>query len=398
MKLNGISVQGIYVYNEGNTTYEVGDMILYNNSIYIYSKSNDVLSDGLTPDKSKDYTPYLADKLASLKDWQDFIEGRGEDKYITVSTLVSILNTCMNDMRLDGIIQTSYDDPEGKSPDGWILDEYKLGDEVGDNNVIDEIFRNSSNYAIYRVSRKLQGLWMLDYNTDEISENFTEEDRSSVIVKQYAYYSSIEEKELGIQTRIQEIIDHIDGTIYYRHAKYDTRVNGDDGKLGNLYAVSNWHSSRISKNYELQISNIIDTYATKIKQLNILEERLKRNFRFRSVDEVIPGSTSITLASYKDKNNPNIIEISNLTNIGPITIQLKEKILNTNYYYRFHEITIEYGDIYNNSKYILRESKNENEKDMYVTISSDRTGNLIINTSTENLTIQSIYYRDYYKL
>jgi hypothetical protein len=398
MKLNGISVQGIYVYNEGNTTYEVGDMILYNNSIYIYSKSHDVLSDGLTPDKSKDYTPYLADKLASLKDWQDFIEGKGEDKYITISTLVSILNTCMNDMRLDGIIQTSYDDPEGKSPDGWILDEYKLGDEVGDNNIIDEIFRNSSNYAIYRVSRKLQGLWMLDYDTDKISENFTEEDRSSVIVKQYAYFSSMEEKELGIQTRIQEIIDHIDGTIYYRHAKYDTRVNGDDGKLGNLYAVSNWHSSRISKNYELQISNIIDTYATKIKQLNILEERLRRNFRFRSIDEVIPGSTSITLASYKSKNDPNIIEINNLTNIGPITVQLKEKILNTSYYYRFHEITIEYGDIYNNSKYILRESKNENEKDVYVTISSDRTGNLIINTSTENLTIQSIYYRDYYKL
>ena len=43
--------------------------------------------DGKTPDISKDYTPYLGDKLASLKDWQEFIDGNGEDKYLTIKTL-----------------------------------------------------------------------------------------------------------------------------------------------------------------------------------------------------------------------------------------------------------------------------------------------------------------------
>ena len=144
MKLNGKSVQGIYVYNEGNTTYEVGDMILYKNGIYIYSKSSEVLSDGLAPDKSKDYTPYLADKLASLQDWQDFINGQGEDKYLTTNTLVAILNTCMNDMRLNGVIEAAYDHPQGKTRDGWVLDEYRLGDEVGDNTIIDAICNSYS--------------------------------------------------------------------------------------------------------------------------------------------------------------------------------------------------------------------------------------------------------------
>ena len=278
MKLNGVSVQGIYVYNEGNTTYEIGDMILYKNGIYIYSKSDEVLSDGLTPDKSKDYIPYLGDKLASLKDWQDFLKGKGEDKYLTTSTLVAILNSYMNDMRLDGVIMSAYDEPEGKTRDGWVLDEYRLGSEVGDNTIIDEILRSNSNYAIYRVSRKLQGLWMVDYDTENISGNYTDEDRKSVLVKQYTYYSSKEDEESGIQTRIQEIIDHVDGTVYYRSAKYDPKLE-INGTLGNLSSVSDWHNTRISKEYEHQVMSIVNAYAMKIKDLEILEENLKKNFK-----------------------------------------------------------------------------------------------------------------------
>ncbi len=388
MKLNGISVQGIYVYNEGNTTYEVGDMILYNNSIYIYSKSDEVLSDGLTPDKYKDYTPYLADKLASLQDWQDFINGKGEDKYITIDTLVAILNSYMNDMRLDGIIQSSYDSPTGTTKDGWVLDEYKLGDEVGDNSVIDEIFRSNSNYAIYRVSRKLQGLWMVDY-TEKLEEgNFTNEDRSSVLVKQYTYYSSDVEKEMGIETRIQEIIDHIDGTVYYRSAKYDTKAINEEGSLGNLYSISNWHSTRISKEYEYQIEEIINAYAAKIHQLTELEKNLANNFKFKSIN-INSGQTKITLSTYS--NDPDTVVIKNLDNIGPITIQLREKIDDSLRYFRSHEITIEYSDKSLGAKYFLSDN-------LYVEVGSNINGDLVIKTSSDNLTIQSMYYKEFYQL
>ena len=196
MKLNGVSVQGIYVYNEGNTTYEVGDLILYKNGIYIYSKSSEVLSDGLTPDVSKDYIPYLGDKLTSLQDWKDFLEGKGEDKYLTTNTLVAILNSYMNDMRLDGIIESAYDYPEGKTRDGWILDEYKLNTEVGDNTVIDEILRSNSNYAVYRVSRKLQGLWMVDYDTESVVD-----DQLKVL-----YYNNKEDFAIMIKTKDKSTI------------------------------------------------------------------------------------------------------------------------------------------------------------------------------------------------
>jgi len=385
MKLNGVSVQGIYVYNEGNTTYEIGDMILYKNGIYIYSKSDEVLSDGLTPDKSKDYIPYLGDKLASLKDWQDFLKGKGEDKYLTTSTLVAILNSYMNDMRLDGVIMSAYDEPEGKTRDGWVLDEYRLGSEVGDNTIIDEILRSNSNYAIYRVSRKLQGLWMVDYDTENISGNYTDEDRKSVLVKQYTYYSSKEDEESGIQTRIQEIIDHVDGTVYYRSAKYDSKLE-INGTLGNLSSVSDWHNTRISKEYEHQVMSIVNAYAMKIKELEILEENLKKNFKFKSID-VIPGSTEVLLSQ---TNTSGAIKIDQgFYNIGPITIVLKERLVTTDIFYRSHEITIEYSDIYNRSKFLLTDV-------IYVVVSGTKSGDMLIQTSSDSVTIQSMYYKEFY--
>ena len=385
MKLNGVSVQGIYVYNEGNTTYEIGDMILYKNGIYIYSKSDEVLSDGLTPDKSKDYIPYLGDKLASLKDWQDFLKGKGEDKYLTTSTLVAILNSYMNDMRLDGVIMSAYDEPEGKTRDGWVLDEYRLGSEVGDNTIIDEILRSNSNYAIYRVSRKLQGLWMVDYDTENISGNYTDEDRKSVLVKQYTYYSSKEDEESGIQTRIQEIIDHVDGTVYYRSAKYDPKLE-INGTLGNLSSVSDWHNTRISKEYEHQVMSIVNAYAMKIKELEILEENLKKNFKFKSID-VIPGSTEVLLSQ---TNTSGAIKIDQgFYNIGPITIVLKERLVTTDIFYKSHEITIEYNDIYNRSKFLLTD-------DIYVVVSGTKSGDMLIQTSSDSVTIQSMYYKEFY--
>lgn len=385
MKLNGVSVQGIYVYNEGNTTYEVGDLILYKNGIYIYSKSSEVLSDGLTPDVSKDYIPYLGDKLTSLQDWKDFLEGKGEDKYLTTNTLVAILNSYMNDMRLDGIIESAYDYPEGKTRDGWILDEYKLNTEVGDNTVIDEILRSNSNYAVYRVSRKLQGLWMVDYDTESVVGNYTDEDRKSVLVKQYTYYSSEEDKNLGIETRIQEVIDHIDGTVYYRSAKYNPSLE-INGTLGNLSSVSDWHNTRISREYESQIMSIINAYATKIRELECLEKNLKKNFKFKSLD-IIPGSNSVLLSQ---TSTPEAVKIEQgFYNIGPITVVLKQRIQTTDIFYKSYEITIEYSDMYNGSKFLLTD-------DLYVTISGTKSGDMLIETSDKNVTIQSMYYREFY--
>lgn len=386
MRLNGKSVQGIYVYNK-NTTYEVGDLVLYKNSLYIYTKSDEVHSDGLNPKDSKDYTPYLGDKLTSLEDWKAFLNGESEDKYITTSTLVAILNTCMNDMRLDGVIELAYDYPQGDTKDGWILDEYRLDTEVADNSIIDEILRSSSNYAIYRVSRKLQGLWMVNYDTSLVEGSFTDEDknRDSVLMKQYTYYSSEGDKENGIQTRIQELIDYVDGTVYYRYAKYDPSLE-KDGTLGNLTSVSNWHSTRISKEYELQVNSLLNAYSNKIKELEHLEKNLKKNFKFKSLD-IVPGKTSVTLSLV---NTPGSTKIDKgFDQIGPITIILKERLSTTDIYYKSHEITVEYNDGNSRAKYLLGENS-------YVTVSNTYIGDFKIETSSDDITIQTMYYKEFY--
>lgn len=388
MKINGKSIQGIYVYNE-NTAFEVGDLILYKNHLYIYSKSEDTPSDGLNPSESKDYTPYLGDKLTSLEDWKAFLNGESEDKYITTSTLVAILNTCMNDMRLDGIIENAHDFPEGNTPNGWILDEYKLDTELSDNAIIDEILKSSSNYAIYRVSRKLQGLWMVNYvdNSKITSDNyFNEEDRSSVLMKQYTYYSSETDKVAGIQTRIQELIDYVDGTVYYRYAKYDPQ-------LGDLTSVSNWHSTRISKEYEAQFDSILNEYQSKISALSKLEERLKKNFRFKALN-IVPGKNSVVLSILGTSGSVNINEDGGnktIEDLGPITILLKEKYKTG--IYISHEVTIEpvIGD--KSIKYLLGK---EDSKDITINVTRTPDNDMKIETSSKNITIQSMYYKEFY--
>ena len=51
--------------------------------------------------------------------------------------------------------------------------------------------------------------------------------------------------------------------------------------------------------------------------------------------------------------------------------------------------TIEYSDIYNRSKFLLTD-------DVYVTISGTKSGDMKITTSSEDVTIQSMYYKEFY--
>ena len=232
--------------------------------------------------------------------------------------------------------------------------------------------------------------------TDVVVENQEEEQvadaTEEVVEDTYEYVeetneeSSEEEKEAGIQTRIQELIDHVDGTVYYRYAKFDPTLE-DNGIKGNLSSVSDWHSTRISKEYERQIQEILNTYSTKIKELEYLEENLKRNFKFRSID-IIPGQTSVTLSQLEDTEGAVKVNKS-FYKLGPITVSLKEEIISTNIYYKSHEFTFEYQDSYNRAKFLLSD-------DVYVTVSCTSVGDLRIETSSENVTIQSMYYKEFY--
>lgn len=398
MKINGVSIQGIFVYDQGNITYEIGDIVLYNNSIYIYSKSDDVLSDGKTPDKSKDFTPYLADKITSLEEWKSFLDEKSEDKYITTNTLVAILNYYMTDLRLDGIIDTGYSLKEGEDSTGdWVLDEYLLDSSVGGNTAIDEILRSSSNYAIYRVSRKTEGMWMVDYDTSKVVGNYTDEDRNSVLVKQYTYYASEKEKQENIQTRIQEIIDYLDGTVYYRYAKYDPMLEVD-GTIGNLSSISDWHNTRISKNYEYQITSIINSYAAKIKELEILKNSLKRNFKFKEIgsgagESSVKGRTSVILSPVPISGEAGCINIGkNLSEIGPVTVLVERIMITDQIYHKTYETSIEFDEAGGGGgvKYYL-------DKGVYLTVNSIQQGGAYkITTSSDEVKIRSIYYREFY--
>ena len=132
--------------------------------------------------------------------------------------------------------------------------------------------------------------------------------------------------------------------------------------------------------------SIINAYATKIRELECLEKNLKKNFKFKSLD-IIPGSNSVLLSQ---TSTPEAVKIEQgFYNIGPITVVLKQRIQTTDIFYKSYEITIEYSDMYNGSKFLLTD-------DLYVTISGTKSGDMLIETSDKNVTIQSMYYREFY--
>lgn len=366
MKINETSVRGVFVYTD-DAIFEKNDFVIYGNTIYICKPESGITEVyGENPKTSKNFIVYLGDQSTDISEYLNFLEtGEGENKYISTLTLQQVLNHFILGPDGKGIIGDSIVcDPDGS---------YKLSNGTqfkNPNSVLSDIMNHPDiNHALLKVSRLLPEI--IVYVGQPLNQDEDTKDIDGCILKQYTYLS-----ENGHKIRIQELIDPVDGLIYYRGADIDsdTVTSANNFKC----AISNPDSLK------KKADNIFALYNSRLKILRSLEEHLKENFRYRKVD---------ILGKHNQISIPDLGE-----NRPEITIMITEydssKKINYNSEASFS--LIDYSDevCYGIGKnYRLR-----------VLISPDNSVNIYLETLSGILTnpstvwISGAYYREYYDL
>lgn len=268
MKINNKQIQGIFLYNE-TIEFTYGDFVIDEGCIY--TCISDSVSGKKPSEDTVNYRAYLAEKTASLEDYYDYVnnsaEGINKDLYITSQVLCGVLQNIMFGVDNRGIIQS----PE------------ELGLDSG-GSVIDAILHVEDwNSGMVKVSREVafrDFFGPIDYqkSSEYAQTNYPEEDKKSVILKQYTYLDTGENRE-SLRYRIQEIIDHVTGRTWYRYSK---------GTLGlenkwEFNSASPWKRSTIFQKDLDEFNKINDNYKT-LKENYIREiDSLKTRFKFNSI-------------------------------------------------------------------------------------------------------------------
>lgn len=364
MKIDGKVITGMYVYSP-EIEYTKNDFVIHSGIIYTCIK--DVI--GEDPGKSDCFKVYLGDKSIDSKEYLDFLEkGEGENKYISVEMLQTVMSYYLLGPTGKGIIgdYICYD-PENfrislrnskvsseKFTDPWTV----ISDIMAHENI---------NHAHFRVSRFLPEISGYVGGALNISDETLEEDKKSVILRQYTYLGSSKEK-----IRLQELIDPIDGVIWYRSGEFT-----DKG----LSKVTSWVCSVInSRALKAKVEDLIKIYSARLKVLNSMETHLKSNFRYRKFSG-INGQTKI-ISLGKD-----LIE-------KEITVTVSERTPEG--YIRNYETSVDLSNKSEEGKvpeyliggnYIMK-----TDEDRYlITLLNKTTGE-----SPENAWFSGLYYKEYY--
>ena len=225
MKINSTSVTGVFMYTD-DAKFEENDFVIYGTAIYV-CKPKDGVSEvsGEIPPSSENYIIYLGDQSTDISEYLEFLTtGEGENKYLSTLTLQQVLNSFILGPDGKGVIGDSImyskdiDENTGKpiyechlSNGSLFTDpESVLSDIMNDRNI---------NHAIFRVSRLLPEIVV--YVGKPINTENTTTDLLGCILRQYTYKS----EDTGHTIRIQELIDQVDGLIYYRSADIDVETN-----------------------------------------------------------------------------------------------------------------------------------------------------------------------------
>lgn len=390
MKINGSQIiTGMYVYNE-NQEFTKDDFVIYDGVIYTCVKDvkgeDPKTSDSFVVylgDKGRSITfseyeeslkgldenkIYLEDKRKAFKKYLEFLEtSEGENKYITVGMLQSIMSCYLLGPTGKGIIgDYIYYDSEGmrvslKTEDRGIF--------TDPETILSEImFHPDINHALLRVSRFLPEI--NGYVGSCGASEYAGEDQKSVILRQYTYIQEDTEERI----RLQELIDPVDGLIWYRSGNMDTKSISSSGT---------WKCSVInSRALKSKVESLIGIYTSRLKVLKSLETHLKSNFRYKKLDiQGKPVSISID-----DKSISEItLTISERTNEG--FIKNSQTTLNL-------EDRLEGGEI---PLYLIG-------KDYIINISQSDENYTIelsgkdVKSSLDNVWISEIFYKEYYGL
>ena len=379
MKINSTSVTGVFMYTD-DAKFEENDFVIYGTAIYV-CKPKDGVSEvsGEIPPSSENYIIYLGDQSTDISEYLEFLTtGEGENKYLSTLTLQQVLNSFILGPDGNGVIGDSImyskdiDENTGKpiyechlSNGSLFTDpESVLSDIMNDRNI---------NHAIFRVSRLLPEIVI--YVGKPINTENTTTDLLGCILRQYTYKS----EDTGHTIRIQELIDQVDGLIYYRSADID--VDTVTSATNFKCATTNVDSLKD------KAENIFALYNSRLKILRSLGKHLKDNFRYRKID--IQGKKTDILIPEIGDNLPEITVM--------ITEYDQEKMIRYNSEACFslkdfesQGVWPEYGIGKNHKIKILVSS--DGDVNLYLRTNSDQI------PSTGKVWISGVYYREYYDL
>lgn len=397
MIINGTHVQGIFLYSD-TIEFEKGDFVVYNNTIYICTAENpnneNFTVSGKNPQTDREnYSVYPGNRISTAQEYFDYVENPTtiEDKYISSHTLSKILSTYMNGFNEKGIISNYISYNNGSLSFSSNLEEYLHQVEV--ENILDTILGvDNLNNAIFRISRSIVND-ILDDNIP-LDSLYSDEDKESVILKQYTYSISNDTNPSN-RYRIQELIDPINTVVMYRFSKYPYKSTD---------IISGWKSSFVDSNFLNEVNYVKNYYNNLIKELEREKTKLNNNFLFRNV--AIEKNSSISLSC----------DIANVDKLGYIPVDSFNKescvitlVIQEPYYVdgisentsKNTSLTIDLLD----SSVDINPIKNyriSNNNILTVDIKSPTTADLTINVpagmpSTSIGKIINIYYRQYNK-
>ena len=331
MKINDISIRGFFIYSE-TSQYEQGDFVVYGNTIYVCSpKSGSTYVSGEIPFKSNNFYVYLGDQSATRDDFLSFSKnGGGEDKYLSLSTLVDILNTYQKGLDTTGVIGHEYSvivDEEGTKNAVYKINNVvtETFSEEDSKEILARIFLDKSlNHCIFKVSRDLPEISAINDNSSTTEY---------CILRQYSYYS---DEDNSSMMRVQELID-IQPDNYLE--TYEEYGYGNSINFANIYYRAaileesdissikdlNWHSATgHTSTLSNLVTNLINTYNDRMKGFETSLKELQGNFCFTRIS--LPNLvSSFTLQNTADKNS-GYININSLSELGPITLNVLTKL------------------------------------------------------------------------
>lgn len=296
MKINDKSLRGIFLYDP-LVEFERGDFVIEDSMIY------NCIADsvGESPLVSPNFTPYMAGNIATA---EEILEGNCSEKFVSVESLVRILDNYYSGFSAAGLINNDISD------DGEVTLRDMLGNRLTTSlpahytNPLDKILYSDINNGIFKVERSV---------VDSLIGSGTE----NVILRQYTY------KEGDKIHKTQELIDEERGRVMFRHL------------TGIAEKPSPWKFSIVNTDVLQMISEVINYYDSKVEEFNAEKTRLTSCFRFQEIDDqyLFKGTETLTFTVKENLEN-GILSMHSATitvtpdgttkqyQVGPFTISI----------------------------------------------------------------------------
>lgn len=390
MIINNTHVQGIYNYVE-SLEYELGDFVIKDNCIYICTAKfptnniNNTVSGQNPIEHPENFEVYLANKVASLEDYINYINGNStEDKYISNYTLSAILQKQFFGLNESGIITESvlFDSDENIAIYSTNIAK-ALSTSDTDSSVLDRILNAPTlNNGVIKVSPTLPQVENVFLNSLSNS--------NYIILRQYTYdniaeiytdSNNISDSSSYLRYRVQELINPINGNSYCRYC-IGKKLNEVDSITGdNLWEfsstnISPWRSllevnKGTSESYSDRLTEMHTFYTAKLNNYTTELSQLRSLYRTAIIWSTSgTGTTSINNIKFEDLgilNSSSIINktipiqiiigsvtISSITRLYTTTVDLAEAITispETKIYYVSSDMNINISVSINTTEY-----------------------------------------------